>query len=220
LNARKKLSDILRQTADRERLAQLWKETAAAGERGPLPPGEYEFRVLSGELFTSKGGTPGYKLTLEVTAGEYEGRRVWHDLWLTPAALPMTKRDLLKLGVPNLEENLDQLDKPLPPGILLRGKLTLRRDDDGNEANRLVRFECVGVERGDAFEPKGDESDQEGTNEPDPFPFGANGAPPPGAYHEPGSNGATPAGTNGTPPEPEHTRRTPDATGTTGGADQ
>jgi hypothetical protein len=166
MNERKKLSDILQQNTDREKLALQWRTTAAAAEFAPLPKGEYTFRILAGELFTSKRGTPGYKLTLEVTEGEFEGRRAWCDFWLTPAALPMTKRDLAKLGV----QELQQLDKPLPPGILIKGKLALRSDDDGNESNRLVRFECIGVEEGDAFEP----ADAEGAQPEDVFPFGAN----------------------------------------------
>jgi hypothetical protein len=184
VNERKKLSDILQQGADRERLAKAWRETEAAADFAPLPQAEYTFRILSGELFTSKRGTPGYKLTLEVAEGEHEGRRAWSDYWLTPAALPMTKRDLAKIGVKTLE----QLEQPLPRGILIRGKLALRRDDDGNESNRLVRFECVGVEPGDAFEPPDDGPVQGG-----PVPPTGSGTPP----------------INGTPPAqtPEGRRR-------------
>ncbi len=103
MSERRKLSDILR-GSDRDALAKKWKETEAAEDVAPLPPGEYTFRILSGELFTSKQGTPGYKLTLEVTEGEHEGRRAWHDIWLTPAALAMAKRDLGKLGATDLEQ--------------------------------------------------------------------------------------------------------------------
>jgi hypothetical protein len=149
VNERKKLSDILSQGSDRERLDSLWKETAAAAEFEPLPPGEYTFRILAGGLFTSKGGTPGYKLTLEVTEGDCAGRRAWGDFWLTAPALPMTKRDLAKFGV----DTLEKLEQPLPAGILIRGKLALRKDDKGNESNRLVRFDFVGIEPGDPFAP-------------------------------------------------------------------
>jgi hypothetical protein len=152
LNERKKLTDILQQSSEREKLSTLWKTTDAAPERAPLPKGEYTFRILSGELFTSKRGTPGYKLTLEVTEGDFEGRRTWCDFWLTEAALPMTKRDLAKIGVTNPE----QLERPLPLGILIRGKLALRTDDDGSESNRLVRFEFIGTEPDDPFAPKDD----------------------------------------------------------------
>jgi hypothetical protein len=164
MNERKKLSDILR-GSDRDTLARQWNETEAAKDLEPLPTGEYVFRILSGELFTSKQGTPGYKLTLEVIQGEHEGRRCWHDVWLTDPALPMAKRDLGKIGVTDLE----QLERPLPPGILIRAKIALRKNDDGTEHNRVVRFEPAGVERGDAFEPP-QEIDENGESES--FSFG------------------------------------------------
>ncbi len=173
---RKKRTDLLQQGADRESLSRLWKTTTAADDFAPLPPGEYTFRILCGELTTSKRGTPGYKLTLEVTEGEYEGRRAWHDVWLTHAALPLAKRDLTKLGVTALE----QLEQPLPSGILIRGKLVIHRDEDGGEVNRLKRFECIGVEPGDAFEPPEDDADQAGSaDRGDTKPPEANGTPTP-----------------------------------------
>jgi hypothetical protein len=204
MTERKRLSDILSLNSDRETLSKLWTQTAAAEERGPLPSGEYTFRILTGELFTSKQrSTPGYKLTLEVTEGEYEGRRAWCDFWLTPAALPMTKRDLAKIGIKDLE----QLEKPLPPGILIRGKLTLRPHDDGNESNRLARFEFVGIEKGDAFEPEADEDDQAGAADPDTSfdtealdadtDNAAGAAPDRGAVLEPAGNDETSASANG-----------------------
>src|SRR5262249_54534031 len=102
--------------------------------------------------------------------GDFEGRRAWCDFWLTPAGLPMTKRDLAKIGVTNLE----QLEQPLPAGILIRGKLALRHDDDGNESNQLRRFEGIGIAKGDAFEP----ADEPGQTSPDlSFDFGRNVVP-------------------------------------------
>ena len=127
--ARKSLSDILH-GSDRETISQAWGETKAAEDFAPLPPGEYVARIVGGELSTSKTkGTPSYKLTFRVLEGDFAGRRFWHDVYLTPAALPMAKRDLGKLGVTALE----QLERPLPPGIRCRVKLALRRDDDGND---------------------------------------------------------------------------------------
>lgn len=174
MNERKKLSDILR-GSDRDKLTTQWRETEAAKDLAPLPPGEYLFRILSGELFTSKQGTPGYKLSLEVAEGEHEGRRCWHEVWLTQAALPMAKRDLGKIGVTDLE----QLERPLPPGILIRAKIALRKNDDGSENNRVVRFDPAGIEPGDAFEPP-PESRAIGESEPVPFdtPQARNGIVP------------------------------------------
>jgi hypothetical protein len=165
---RKKLSDILRESdRDASVLVRQWKNTKAAEDLAPLPPGEYLFRILSGELFASKSKTPGYKLTLEVAEGEHAGRRCWNDIWLTAAALPIAKRDLGKIGVTDLE----QLERPLPAGILIRAKIALRRNDDGAEYNRVVRFESVGIEPGDAFEPP---AESDAPPEGERFLFGAN----------------------------------------------
>jgi hypothetical protein len=163
MGERKKLSDILRGRACNE-LEKAWRETEAAKDFQPLPPGDYLFRILVGELFTSKQGKPGYKLALEVVEGEHEGRRAWHDIWLTAAAVAMAKRDLAKIGVTDLE----QLNRPLPPGILIKAKIALRKNDDGTEFNRVVRFEPAGVEQSDAFEP-GPEADANGECESPTF---------------------------------------------------
>ena len=47
--------------------------TKAADDLGPLPAGEYHCRILSGELFTARSGTAGFKLTFEVLDGELCG---------------------------------------------------------------------------------------------------------------------------------------------------
>jgi len=139
---RKSLSDILR-NGERETLARAWGETQAAKDFAPLPSGEYVARIVGGELFASKrAGTPGYKFAFRVLEGEHLGRQFWHDIWLTPAALPMAKRDLGKIGV----TTLDQLEAPLPRGIRCRVKLALRRNDDGNEYNRVRSFEAIGID--------------------------------------------------------------------------
>ena len=107
-----------------------------------MPSGEYRCSIASGELFNAKTGTPGYKLKLVVVEGEHADRVVWHDVWLSEAALPMAKRDLGKLGITSLE----QLERPLPEGIIVNAKVALRRDDDGTEYNRVNRLDVVGIE--------------------------------------------------------------------------
>jgi hypothetical protein len=167
MSERKKLSDILR-AGEAEKLAAAWATTAAAAEFAPLPTGEYDCRILSGEFTQSKSGTPGYKLTLEVTEGEHAGRHVWHDVWLTPAALPMAKRDLSKLGIADLA----QLSQPLPRGILVRVKVKLRPDDNGATYNRVRSFDVTGVEPPDEFAPPEDDrgDDQADADAPTPTP--------------------------------------------------
>lgn len=152
--ARKSLSDILH-NGNRESIARAWDEVKAAEDFAPLPSGEYVARIVAGELFTSKTkGTAGYKLAFRVLEGDHQGRQFWHDVWLTPAALPMAKRDLAKLGITSLE----QLEKPLPPGIRCTVKLALRKDDDddGAEYNRVRSFDAIGIDEPerDAFAPE------------------------------------------------------------------
>lgn len=137
---RKSLVDVLNGSA-RADLARQFAEAEAAGDMLPLPRGVYRCRVTDGELVTSKSATPGYTLTFSVDDGDHKGRRLWHTAWLTPAALPMTKRDLAKLGI----KSLDQLDRPLPPGIVCEVTVALRVDDDGTERNRVVSFSVVEV---------------------------------------------------------------------------
>ena len=107
-----------------------------------MPSGEYRCSIASGELFTAKKGTLGYKLKLVVVEGEHADRVVWHDVWLSEAALPMAKRDLGKLGI----TSLDQLERPLPDGIVVAAKVALRKNDDGTEFNRVNRLDVVGIE--------------------------------------------------------------------------
>jgi hypothetical protein len=163
--ARKRLSDILL-NSERERLERTWSTTKPADDLKPIPPGDYRCRVASGELFTSRGGTPGYKLTLEVLDGEHGGRRVWHDVWLTEAALAMAKRDLAKLGI----DRPEQLERPLPEGIVVAVRVTLRQID-GTEFNRVARFDVVAVEPPlpEPFAPSADSGDDTESTDADGF---------------------------------------------------
>jgi hypothetical protein len=138
---RKRLTDILH-GSERDRIAGIWQSAKPADDLKPIPSGQYRCRIIDGTLFNAKSGTAGYKLTLEVLEGEHAGRRLWHDVWLSEAAVSLAKRDLGKLGVTSLE----QLEKPLPEGILIEARVALRRGDDGTEFNRVSRFDVVGIE--------------------------------------------------------------------------
>jgi hypothetical protein len=154
-----KLSQILANSS----LTKQWQATKAAPDFAPLPPGEYVALLVAGELTTSRtNNTPGYKFTFEVNEGIYKGRHCWLDLWLTEAALPMTKRDLGKIGVTELE----QLEKPLPGPIRCNVTLVLRRDDHGSEYNAVRRFEVTGIDvpEVDAFAPVTAETNHGGGN--------------------------------------------------------
>lgn len=97
---------------------------------------------VSGGLKTSRGGTPGYSIVFEIVEGAFTGRRLYHDLWLTPAAMPLAKRDLARLGITTAE----QLAKPIPPGVLCEVKHVVRVDDDGVQRNVVKGFTVARVD--------------------------------------------------------------------------
>ncbi len=139
----------------------LWDATEPADEWGPLPAGTYRAVIVNGELSTSKVKlTPSYKLTLEVlTPVAHAGRKLWHDLWLTPKALSKTKRDLAKLRIHRRE----QLEQSPPIGMIVEIKVALRTQDDGAEFNKVLSFKVVseGTPLG-VLDSDPDEDDAEG----------------------------------------------------------
>jgi len=156
-----RLSDILAAGGfGGDDFSSAWQSTEAAGEFKPLPPGEYVCHADRGELKTARTGTPSYSLTFKVCEGEHTDRLVWLDLFLTPAALPMAKRDLVKLGI----DDPAKMELPLPAGMRCKVRVALRRDDDGTERNRVVRFSVVGIDKPevDAFDPAVEGGDFDG----------------------------------------------------------
>lgn len=137
-----KLQDILRNSGGSgDDIRDLWDSTAAAGEMGPLPAGNYSADIVKGELTASKtNSTPGYTLEFVVTEGEFLHRRFWHTCYLTPLAVPGTKRDLAKIGV----SDLSQLDNPLPAIFHCSVRLVLHKDDQGEERNKIRQFAVTG----------------------------------------------------------------------------
>jgi len=171
---RRRLTDILT-SGQCGNLRDAWNRTEAAVDFAPLPAGIYEYHVHSVELFNARTGTPGVKIRFDVCEGNYVGRALFHDCWLTSAALPQTKRDLGKLGITRLE----QLEETaLPPGrIRCKVHVALRRADDGTEYNRVRSFAVVGTDEPerDPFAPTDGEADDAS------FDFGANVTPEGGA---------------------------------------
>jgi hypothetical protein len=139
---RKKLKDIVHDAGHAD-LQKAWADTQAAEEFAPLPAGEYVATIIDGRLEASKRkGTPGVHLIFKVIGGEHAGRKIWHTCWLTPAALPMTKRDLAKLQITDLA----QLDGPFPQGIRCKVRLALHKEDTGEERNKIIRFDVLGID--------------------------------------------------------------------------
>lgn len=123
-----------------ESLEQLWNSTEAAGDYSPLPAGKYLCVAAGGELGKARTGTPYYRVLFEVAEGPHAGRRVAHDVYLSPKAIALAKRDLSRLGI----NSVAGLERPLPRALLCEVRIALRKDDDGTEFNRVRGFEVRG----------------------------------------------------------------------------
>jgi hypothetical protein len=142
---RKKLSDILRGGGGADWIdSDNWDNIPPAPDFGtPVPRGQYITHIIDGALFNAGTGTPGYKVTHEILEGDYKGRRLWHDIWLSDRAKGGAVRDLAKLGV----RNKAQLEQPIPSRrIRCKVFVTLRKADDGTERNEVRSFEVLGID--------------------------------------------------------------------------
>ena len=142
------------QPQDIKEALDLFENTQAAPDQDykPIPKGDYVVQLVpqGSGLFRSKSGTKGYKLELQVAEGVFEGRRLWFDLWLTPDAVSITKRELGRIGIAKAE----QLESPIPVGIRVRVRVVIEQDDKGNLFNRVrTILEFVGIAPADPFAP-------------------------------------------------------------------
>ncbi len=147
---KQKLTDILNGSGGD--FNDQWNATQAAGDFGAVPRGEYVCHVTKAELESSRSkATPGFKIEFTILDGEFKNRKLWLDCWLTPAALPMTKRDLAKLGITSPAI----MEQRLPRGIRCKVTAVLHKDDDGIERNRVRSFVVVGIDtpEADPFAP-------------------------------------------------------------------
>ncbi len=118
---------------DRAGLADAFNGTPPAEVLDPIPAGEYQARAVDARLDETRTGTPFYAMRLDVVAGEHAGRRLVARWYLSPAALPYSRRDLAALGL----DAFARLERGDVPGGLLRVRVALRRDDDGTGRNEV-----------------------------------------------------------------------------------
>ncbi len=136
-NRRRSLSEIARGRVNDLRLT--WNQAQATGYE-PLPPGKYNCLVARSELTTSRThGTPGYKICFEVLDRDHRGQLVWHDVWLTAEAMGRAKYELGQIGITDLE----QLERPLPPGLIAEVVVSRRTGDDGLVYNKVRGIKAI-----------------------------------------------------------------------------
>jgi hypothetical protein len=143
------LASILRGDDD---FQKAWDEAPSTpSDRDPLPAGRYRCLVADGRLAESRQkSTPSYKVAFEVVEGEHTGRKVFLDLWLSPAALRISKPQLIALGFGSAAE----LQRDCPAlGSLAEVDVVLRADDQGRQWNEVRAFKIVEAAPADDFAP-------------------------------------------------------------------
>ncbi|MBI3820081.1 MAG: DUF669 domain-containing protein [Planctomycetes bacterium] len=73
-------------------------ENATPASDLSLPPGWYRIKVFSAELSQSSNAKPFLKLEFVILDGDHTGEIINRYFWLSPAAIPFSKRDLASLG--------------------------------------------------------------------------------------------------------------------------
>jgi hypothetical protein len=177
---RPRLRDIVRGNVDD--FKRRFDDATPTSGFDPLPPGVYRCLAAEGKVFAARTGTEGFKLTFEVIGGPFAGRKVWHDIWMSDKAMGMARAELLKLGI----RCSDDLERPLPPGLIADVTVVQRTDDDGAAFNRVKAFKVVNADvPADNYSPDPDPA----TREADAGPLDAAGpASTPHPAREPGED--------------------------------
>lgn len=82
-------------------LAAKAAEAPNAGNFEPLPPGKYQVKVEAAEHKTTTTNKDMFVLTLVVTQGQHEGRKLWQNIVISPenaTALSIAFRHFAALG--------------------------------------------------------------------------------------------------------------------------
>lgn len=124
---------------------------AAPAVPDAIPRGKYEADWIEVKEDESSKGTPRIVLIFEIIEGDFAGRKVWLDLYLTAKAMPQTKRKLAKLGI----ENYEDWRRPVPHWIRCTLRVVVETSNDGKQRNKIENFEVIAFdeETPDPFAP-------------------------------------------------------------------
>lgn len=112
------------------------------GSFEPMPAGDYDMQVVESDLITTQSGGKMIKLTLEVTSGQFERRKVWENINIqnaNPDAERIGRRALadlaLAVGLPAVRDTEELHFRPF------RARLKVEPPKNGYDAkNKVSRF--------------------------------------------------------------------------------
>jgi hypothetical protein len=110
---------------------------------GEFLPGTYTGTLVKSRVVRSPNTrNVGVTLWWELDAPGFH-KTVYRTLWLSPNALPRSKRELAMFGIRTLED-LDN-DPPVPLGSVCRIVIDTRLQRDGYYETQIVRWDVVDV---------------------------------------------------------------------------
>ncbi len=114
----------------------LFDAAKAEDQQGPIAPGKYLARLVSGTLDKARTGNTCYRTTWEIVEGEFAERQIIHKYWFTPKAIGRAKAELTALGIGG--EHLRGAD-PLPP-VVAELSIVQRADETGDPYHEVRRI--------------------------------------------------------------------------------
>lgn len=106
-------------------------DVEAAGDFEALPRGMYPVMIDDCEFAISQNaGNPMWSLTLVVTEGEYEDRKLFTHLVMRGKGLPITKKQLQRIAPELLEGPFDPQDEDIIDSMIgkrLKAKVSTRK---------------------------------------------------------------------------------------------
>ena len=113
-----------------------------------MPKGVYPVVVDECEFgYSQSKGTPMWTLTLEVSEGEYAGRKLFTHLVFAGAGLPITKRQIGRIAPELLDGPFDPQDPEVLTQMLgknLRAQVTVRKYEGEDRNNVRNLYEADG----------------------------------------------------------------------------
>ena len=108
----------------------------------PLPVGTYTARIVSGGLTQTKRGDDAYRMTFEVSEGDWRGERLSRWWTFSERGVRRAKGELAAFGL-NSKQKLYEPFPPIGREIYVRLTVVLQRRDDLSEGNDIKRIEII-----------------------------------------------------------------------------
>lgn len=124
-------------------------------EYAPIPAGTYNVIISDSEVKQTKMGDGSYlKLTLEVQQGEYQGRKVFHNITLqnpNPTAVSIGQKHLAQIchavGVLQVNDSAELHNRPLLAVVKIR-----KGDGQYSDSNEVQRYEAAQLGAAPSFQ--------------------------------------------------------------------